>query len=137
MTSGEDLNQMSLEGRDGDRSRSPRNRKMFTGSQPGQATSCCSRTLQCETETDLNWLNMGPARDATPCFWSSIDTSIFINWEKAAMGNYGMCVPICKACVKSMRTRILNFNNAHGAEAIAINMLAEQIYFEAQQIVSQ
>ena len=53
------------------------------------------------------------------------------------MGNYGMYIPICKACVKSMRTRILNFNSAHGAEAIAINMLAEQIYFEAQQIVSQ
>ena len=53
------------------------------------------------------------------------------------MGNYGMCVPNCKARMKSMRMRILNFHNAHGVEAIAINKLAEQIYFKAQQTVSQ
>ena len=70
-------------------------------------------------------------------FWSSIETSIFINWEKAITGDYGMYLPICKTCVKSMRSHILNFNNTQGAEAIAISMLAEQIYFKVQQIHSQ
>ena len=36
-----------------------------------------------------------------------------------------------------MRSHILNLNSTHGAEAIAISMLAEQIYFKAQKIVSQ
>ena len=77
---------------------------------------------------------MGPPKSDTPRFWSSIETQKFIDWEKAITGVYGTYLPLCRSCMKTIRSAILKIDNAQGAEAIAISMLAEQIYFKVQKI---
>ena len=98
---------------------------------------CYSCEQLCETGSGHNWVNMGPPSSGTIRFWSCIGTYQFIDWEKAVTGVYGTYVPLCRSCMKSIRSAIVNIENVHGAEAIAISMLAEQIYYKVQKIVIQ
>ena len=101
---------------------------------PRPCRPCCSCNNLCETEKDHNWLNMGPPTTDTPRFWCSIEIHKYVDWEKAVTGTYGTYLPLCRACMKAIRSAILANNEAQGAEAIAISMLAEQIYYKIHKI---
>ena len=88
----------------------------------------------CETEADHNWLNMGPPKSDTPRFWCSIEIQKFIDWEKAITGVYGTYLPLCRSSRNTIRSAILEIDDAQGADAVAISMLAEQIYYKVQKI---
>ena len=77
---------------------------------------------------------MGPPETDTPRFWNTVEFNMYIDWEKSVTGDYGTYLPLCRACVKTIRSAILANKQAQGAEAIAISMLAEQIYFKIHKI---
>ena len=126
-----------------DRSRSPL-RTPYSGSVsvsvpgPGQGPRpCCSCNQAVETWTDLNWLNMGPDRASTPLFWSRVGTVVYLDWQSSVSGDYGLFLPMCRNCMRSMRqglNRLLYTRELRGADEICIHMLCEQLYFKAQQL---
>ena len=77
---------------------------------------------------------MGPPTTDTPRFWCSVELHKYVDWEKAVTGTYGTYLPLCRACVKAIRSAILANDEAQGAEAVAISMLAEQIYYKIHKI---
>ena len=103
----------------------------------GQPRPCCSCQKAIETWFDLNWLNMGPARNSTPVFWSSVGTVVYLDWQTSVSGNYGLFLPMCRNCMTSMRrglNHLLYDREFRGADEICIHMLCEQLYFKAKQL---
>jgi hypothetical protein len=101
---------------------------------------CCSCERLCETGSGHNWVNMGPPSSGTIRFWNRVGTYQYIDWERAVTGDYGTYVPLCRSCMKSIRLGILKIESVpetSDAQAIAINMLAEQLYHKVQKIVIQ
>lgn len=77
---------------------------------------------------------MGPPTSDTPRFWCTIELHQFVDWEQAVLGTYGTYLPLCRACMKTIRSALLAYSQAQGAEAVAISMLAEQIYYKVHKI---
>ncbi len=96
------------------------------------------RSKRCETNQDHNWVNMGPSTCQTPRFWNTIETRTYVDLEKAFLGTYGTYLPLCRACMKSMRNALLTYLHMHpdadAAKSIAISMLAEQVFHKMHKI---
>jgi hypothetical protein len=114
-----------------------RKRSRIDGQEEAQRPSraCCSCKNTCETGKDCNWLNMGPPQTDTWQFWNSIDFNLYIDWEQQVSGDYGTYLPFCKYCMSTIRSTIQRNHAASGATAVAISMLAEQIYFKVHEIM--
>jgi hypothetical protein len=78
---------------------------------------------------------MGPPQTDTWQFWNSIDFNLYIDWEQQVSGDYGTYLPFCKYCMSTIRSTIQRNHAASGATAVAISMLAEQIYFKVHEIM--
>ena len=118
----------------------PSRKKSRKEGEPQYYNPCCSCSYICETSKGRNWLNMGPDLNSSPRFWNTIQTHIFVDWEKSYVGHYGTFLPFCKTCMKSLRCGLKNYVNEHpeieDSTAIAISMLSEQIYHKVRKISS-
>ena len=96
---------------------------------------CSSCKGMCETSSH-NWVNMGPPRSSTPCFWNSIGVNAYVDWEKSYLGLFGFYVPLCRGCMKTIRNACLAHpqKESDGSDAIVLSMLAEQIYHKMNKI---
>ena len=103
--------------------------------QPGRVWPCSSCKEMCETSSH-NWVNMGPPRDSTPCFWNSIGVSVYVDWARCYVGQYGFYVPLCRSCMTTIRKACLDHpqKEQDGADAIVLSMLAEQTYHKVDKI---
>ncbi len=110
------------------------------GEPPPYYNPCCSCTIICETSRGRNWLNMGPDLNSSPRFWNTIQTHVFVDWEKSYVGQYGTFLPFCKTCMKSLRFGLKKYADEHpemeDSAAVAISMLSEQIYHKVRKLQS-